>query len=52
MKRKILSIASVIALTAPIQSVAFAHEDDGQVEPPMHVSRLNPNYMLEKHHIH
>ncbi|PRD03312.1 phospholipase, partial [Bacillus sp. MYb56] len=31
MKRKILAIASVIALTAPIQSVAFAHESDSPI---------------------
>ncbi|PEF22702.1 phospholipase, partial [Bacillus pseudomycoides] len=34
MKRKIFAIASVIALTAPIQSVAFAHEIDRQ-DPPI-----------------
>ncbi|WIY62214.1 phospholipase C [Bacillus arachidis] len=34
MKRKILALASVIALTAPIQSVAFAHENCHQ-DPPI-----------------
>ena len=31
MKRKIFAIASVIALTAPVQSVAFAHEIMGNL---------------------